>query len=323
MPLKKQSVYHRLWHTYQLNNEQLKFGSYAAELSFYVLWAIVPILLALANVIAILPIDSSTLIAASREWIPEEVQAFLQPVLQNYLNSTSSGIFSFGLLLSLWPASNVFKTLQSIFNTIYKADPANNLLFARIFSYLFTIFVVILVFVVTSIMVFGGQIITLIQGYLPGDWSILVWILRQSWLLGMILFFGLLVLIYYLIPNVDWPVLYAIPGAVFSLIGFFLVSQLFTLYLNVASRSISNQTLGIFVILMIWLYFIFMVLSVGAYVNVFVYDYTHPVPLPLDKQAHALQIVRSEDFQSHLPVLKGAIYVEERPTENTSRRMEK
>lgn len=274
--MKKQSIWQRLWRTYQKNSQQVQFGSYAAELSFYILWALVPILLALANVIAILPIDQGQVLSMINQGLPAQVQSILMPLLKDYLQNTSSGVFSLGLIISLWPASNVFNTLQRVFNAIYKAEPRQNMIVGRLFAYIFTIVMVVGIFLLTSMIMFSEQILLLVQAYIPNQLDVVNVILSQGWIIGLILLLLALVIMYYIIPNVNWPIKYAIPGAIFTFVGFAAISQLFTIYLSFAKNSISNQTIGIFIILMIWLYFNAMVLCLGAYINVIYHDYQEP-----------------------------------------------
>ena len=54
----------------------------------------------------------------------------------------------------------------------------------------------------------------------------------------------------------------------------FLISQLFSFYIDYAARNVtSNNTIGVFISLMIWLYFNCLAVMVGAYVNLIWYKY--------------------------------------------------
>ena len=73
----------KLFKTFQVNRDQLQFGTYAAELSFYIIWALIPIMLALANVIAVLPISQQEILAAMQSALPSEVESVLIPLLES------------------------------------------------------------------------------------------------------------------------------------------------------------------------------------------------------------------------------------------------
>lgn len=267
------SVFNKLIKTFQINNQQLAFGSYAAELSFYVIWALVPLMLALSNIIAILPFSEAQIIDTIQLALPDEVEVAIIPLLETYLTGTSSGLFSLSLIISLWPASNVFNTMQRVLNTIYKTVPRKNFFIARLFAYVFTLLIVIALVTFTFALVFGETIIDYIQEVFGIQFFLLEFFVNQGWILGLLGIFILLIGIYQFMPNVKWPIKYAIPGTVFALLGFTLVSQLFNVYMRFAGGNVGGGTIGVFMVAIIWLYLNAMVISIGAYINVFYHDF--------------------------------------------------
>lgn len=303
----------KLFKTFQVNREQLQFGSYAAELSFYIIWALIPIMLALANVIAVLPISQTEIIGAIELALPNEVESVLLPILQSYLQNTSTGVFSVGLIISLWPASKVFNTVQRVINTIYKAKPRKNFFLARGFAYLFTFAVVLIVSALAFLFIFGETILQFINEVFRVDLSFLNVVLQQGWIVGLVVFFALLAMMYYFIPNVDWKFKYAIPGTIFAMVGFALVSQLFTIYIAfTGNEANSNSTIGALIVLIIWLYFNAMVLSIGAYINVFYHDfkeksYWHLVEETTEHQSFKSYSDNFQHYSENKPGLKHQI----------------
>ncbi len=259
--------------TFQLNSDQLAFGSYAAELSYYIISAIVPILLAFTNVVALLPIGEGELLSGLQMVLPAEVEDVMLPLIESYLENVSTTVFSVGLLISLWPASNAFNTIQRVLNTIYKAEPRQNFFFQRVFSYIFTLVIVVVVAAFSFVVLFGETVLRLISDYINFDLSFFIGLLQGGLILGIIGAFVLLVLIYKFMPNVNWPIKYSIPGAAFSLVGFFLVSQLFSIYVSFANNLSSNSAIGVFIIVLVWLYLNATVFAVGGYINVLYHDY--------------------------------------------------
>lgn len=271
--MEQPSVVKRLIKTFQVNNRQLAFGSYAAELSFYVIWALVPLMLALSNIIAVLPFTEAEIIETIQMALPDEVEVTIIPLLETYLTGTSAGLFSLSLVISLWPASNVFNTLQRVLNTIYKTEPRKNFFISRLFAYVFTLILVIVLVTFTFVLVFGETIITYIRDVFNIQLLVLDFFVNQGWLLGVLGVFILLLGIYQYIPNVQWKWIYAIPGSVFTLLGFTLVSQLFNVYMAIAGGNVGSGTIGVFIVAIIWLYLNAMVIAMGAYINVFFHDF--------------------------------------------------
>lgn len=309
----KPTPFQRLLKTIELNNQQLAFGSYGAELSFYVIWSIIPLLLALANVIAVLPISQTEIINALRIALPDEVETTILPILQYYLDTTSTGVFSFSLIISLWPASNIFNALQRILNTIYKANTRQNAMFARAFAYLFMILLVALGVATAFIMVFGDTILQFLMETFNVRFGILEFIVQQGGLIAFVGIFLVMLVIYHFVPNVDWNIKYSVPGALFAMIGFTLVSQLFNIYLAFTGSNLGGHTLGVFIVLIIWLYFNAIVITLGAYLNVIYYDYDNKNYWQLLEATQSYQTFHrcSEDYvqrPSTLPGLRHKIY---------------
>lgn len=302
MEIKRQSVLQKLINTFQLNQQQIGFGSYAAELSFYVIWSIVPLALALANVVAVLPINQEDFVLVMQRVLPDEVEPAIMPLIQSYLDQTSTGVFSFSLIISLWPASNIYNTLQRVLNTIYKVDKPTNAVIGRVFAYVSTIVTVIGGIALSFVFVFGETVLNFLRNTFNINLWLLDYIVEQSAIIGLVTVFTALIFVYYFIPDINLRFRYAIPGALFSTLGFILVSQLFTIYVSMTNRGTGNGTMGVFVIFVIWLYFNSMILALGAYLNIFVHDYVEKSPyIPYKGLIQdTLTAISSDNYQTNL-----------------------
>ncbi|MBK0347049.1 YihY/virulence factor BrkB family protein [Aerococcaceae bacterium zg-ZJ1578] len=290
------TVIQRLLKVFALN-PQRKFGSYAAELSFYIIWAIIPLLLAFANVISILPFSAQEIMTLIENALPNEVGSFLLPILDGYLKSTSSSTLSIALVISLWPASNVFNALQRILNMIFKAPLRKNAIIARGFSYVFTLAIVLVIFTTTIVFTFGEVILSYISSVLNIEIPFIGAILHQSGLIGFIGLFLLMFLIYHFMPNVKWRPKYALIGALVASTGFLLISQLFTIYLSFNKNIDSNSAIGIFIVALIWLYYNIMVIAIGAYVAVVWHDFDTYRYVELVDMTHEKYVFKAQSDQ--------------------------
>lgn len=308
--MEKPSRMQKLIKTFQANNQQLAFGSYAAELSYYVILAIIPLMLALANVIALLPISEAEIIKTIELALPAEIEAVLIPLLESYLTGTSSSIFSLSLIISFWPASNVFNTLQRLLNRIYKTEARKNFFISRLFAYAFTLVVVISTVIFVFAVTFGQQVLQFLQEFLEIDLLFLTGFVEDVWLIGLAGIFLLVMSIYYFMPNVNWKIKYVIPGTIFTVLGFITVSQLFTLYLSFAANNIGSGTIGVFIVLMIWLYLNALVIAIGAYINVFYHDYKEKSYWNLVEETSSYQSFRSSspNYQPSATNFKNVIF---------------
>ncbi|AQS53404.1 hypothetical protein BW727_101034 [Jeotgalibaca dankookensis] len=292
--------------------KRAEIGRQAAELAYYVLLALFPLLLALANFIPFLPIPTDQVLEYVELGVPDQVATIILPILEGYLEGGNGGAISIGIIISLWPASKAFTVFQRVLNQVYDADERKNFIISRIFSFLTVLLMVSLVGAVAFIFVFGREILELIQSLIPID---ILGIITAFEYFRWIVAFGILIIImtfiYYFIPNVKWPLKYAVPGAILTTLGFLLVSQLFSLYISLAGgASIGTGTIGVFIVLMIWLYLLGIVFILGGVLNVIIYDYKHAHEEPVDKNFPYVSIIYSENGQALMPkqVLKRALF---------------
>lgn len=262
-----------------------EIGRQSAELAYYILLALFPMLLALANVIPFLPLPTDRILEYAELAVPDEIDQVLLPVLEGYLRGGSGGAISFGVFLSFWPASKAFSVFQNVLNQVYDAKPRKNFIIKRIFSFLSTLLFVTLLGVVSFIFVFGREILELVQSLFSVDILGLITAFEQvRWIMAFSVLITILAFVYYFVPNVKWALKYALPGAVTATIGFLLISQLFSYYISVAgTASIGTETIGVFIVLMIWLYLLGNVFILGGVVNVIYYDYMHQDELVVDE----------------------------------------
>ncbi|MGF3183415.1 YihY/virulence factor BrkB family protein [Facklamia sp. P12934] len=251
----------------------LSFGSYAAEVSYFILLAVVPILLAFSNLIVLLPYSYEEVIVFLRATLPGQVAKSLIPMIQQYYQTASTSWVPIGLVLALWPASNVFNALQRVLNQIYRVKSKRHFLIQRLFAYLFTLVSVLVILVSTFIFTFGEYLLTWIDQYLRSDLSFLfTWLRGGSW--GSLFFlFIFLVIVYTYLPHHQLKYTKAIPGSLFSVLTFTLLGKLFGTIIQFNQSLNSNTALGAILVIMFWIYLNCLIFFIGAFINVLTLDF--------------------------------------------------
>lgn len=280
----------------QKHFKRAEVGRQSAELAYYILLALFPVLLAVANVIPLLPLPTEQILEYVQLAVPDEVATVILPILEGYLSGGSGGAFSLGVFISLWPASKAFSVFQRVLNQVYDAEVRKNFIITRIFSFATAILLVLLLGVVAFLFVFGKEMLQLIQSLLPFEIIGIISTFEQlRWVTAFTVLILVMAFVYYFIPNVKWKIKYAFPGAAFSAVGFLLISQLFSLYISVAGgASLGTGTIGVFIVLMVWLFLLGNVFIVGGVVNVIYYDYTHQDELVIDEDFPYVSHIFSE-----------------------------
>lgn len=282
--------------------KRAEMGRQAAELAYYILLSLFPVLLALGNLIPLLPIPTEQVLSYVEMGVPAEISAILLPILEGYLEGGSGGAITIGVLITLWPASKAFSIFQRVLNQVYDAEVGRNFIMARIFSFLIAILLVGTMGLVAFLFVFGREILNLVQQLLPFD---LVGVITTfeyfRWIVAFVVLILMMSLVYYIVPNVKWPFKYAVPGAILTTLGFLLISQLFSLYISFAGgQSIGTGTIGVFIVLMIWLFLLGNVFILGGILNVVIYDYNHEDEAVIDERETYLSVLYSPKAKDYL-----------------------
>lgn len=281
----------------QKNWTNANISSQAAQLAYFVLLSLFPILLVAGNLIPFLPISTEEIMPYVKSAVPADVFKLLQPILDNILHSSSGTAISFGVITAIWSASSGFNSLQQVMNIVYGTNMRKNFIVARIFSFVIALVMIVVLGAVILIFVFGEQVIRFVQEKLALNINILSDFTTIKWVTTVSVLLIVFMTLYWLVPNVKWGIKYALPGAVFATVGWLASSQAFSLYVRFqGGKSIGTGTLSIFIVLMLWLYLIATILLLGGFVNVMVYHYLKEIKEP-DSSENEVPLIRKSKKQ--------------------------
>jgi membrane protein len=256
------------------NFERAQVSPNSAQLAYFILLSIAPILLVVANVVPFLPISATDVLPYLETALPSNIYDIVQPMLMDFFSQTRGGVVSIGLVTTLWSASKAFNATQLVLNEVYGVEKRNNFIIIRIVSFLINVAIVGAVGVIMFAFVFGEQILQFIEDIFNIELSLIAEILSFRWLILAVILLVVLALIYWLLPNHSLAFRYSIPGALFSAFGWLVLSQGFSLYVSVAGGAAAGSgAFGVFIILMLWLYLSAIVFLLGGLINVIYFQY--------------------------------------------------
>jgi membrane protein len=245
----------------------------AAELSYYFLLALFPLLIFLTSVIGIL-LGSGTgtrhaLFNYLARIMPPSAFQLLDSTMYEVTQSSGSGKISFGLLAALWAASNGMSAITDSLNAAYDLEETRPWWKQHLVAILLTIALSVLIMSSLVLVVAGGHIgegIANHYGFGPAfaiAWKVIQWPLVFA---ALILAFAL---IYYFAPDLhDQAWQWLTPGAAIGVALWLLVSIGFRLYLQFFdSYSKTYGSLGAVIVLMLWLYFTGAAVLIGGEIN--------------------------------------------------------
>lgn len=238
---------------------------YSAQASFYIIISVFPFVMLLMSLIGfIMPISSQNIM----DWINTICPAAIKPTvvtLANEIFDKSVSLVSLSALTALWSASRGIAALERGVKRIYKTKRSSNLIADGLMSVLYTFMFIALILATLILQVFGNLISDLILKYIHFSLTDIVLIKGVFSFAVMTLVFQLM---YYFFNKRQSRFHKALPGAMFSAIGWIVFSNIYSVYIdNMSNYSYIYGSLTAIVLLMLWLYFCVIIFLIGAEIN--------------------------------------------------------
>jgi len=245
----------------------------AAQLSYYFLLALFPLLLFLISILGYLAQEGTIfrdrLLLYLAALMPSSAFALVRETVDEISASRGTGKLSFGILAALWAASNGMGAISDTLNTAYNVKERRPWWRVRLISVCLTIALAILILAALAIVLYGGEIGEALTSRLGlGSLFTTIWSVIQ-WPIALIFVLTTFNLIYNFAPNISpqarrW----ITPGAFVGVALWLFVSFGFRVYLGYFdSYSVTYGSLGAVIVLMLWFYLSGVAILIGGEVN--------------------------------------------------------
>jgi len=197
--------------------------------------------------------------------LPQQAAAALSGILTSTRdNAGAASIIS--VLLLLFSGSNFFGNMQMVFNLAYHVED-RSFIMQRVVSLIMLIVVTALLLVSTTAYGLGNT-----MGSLPIALPVGPVVGRLiGWAVSLVSAVVMFLLLYKVLPNRPQGWKETLPGTLTASVLFFVILQVFPLYVTVFGRGFqAYAAFGVFLLLMFWLFLLGMVLVVGAELNAFI-----------------------------------------------------
>ena len=244
----------------------------SAQLSYSFVLAFFPFFIFLMNIIGYLRLDSQQVLIFLETLLPIEVYVLIQNIVKFVINTREGSLLSLSLFLSIWSSSAGFRGVMRGLNKAYDVVDTRNYIVKIILSIVYTIGLVFLIILMLILVVFGGVIgdffVRFFVDYVDVNIVLNSWyIIRYTFIITLMV--TVFAIIYYYVPVVKNKKLSnVLPGAIFTTIGWILISIGFTYYVNnLSNYSALYGSIGAVIVLMIWLFLTAMIILLGGEIN--------------------------------------------------------
>ncbi|EEJ0015395.1 YihY/virulence factor BrkB family protein [Listeria innocua] len=240
----------------------------AAQLAYYMLFSIFPMLLIAATLLAYLHIDKDSVFNMIKEFAPDQIMDFLEENLNTLLTQKNGGLLSIGIIATLWSASNGMNAVMKSLNKAYGVTNKRNYVVQRLLSMFFTLAMLATVGATLLLLVFGQQIGLFLINHLNFSEDFLSFWNNLRWTVTLVVIFVVFTFLYWVAPNRRSTLISVLPGALFSTIGWTIASVGFAYYVNnFGNYSATYGSIGVIIILMLWFYLTGIILMIGGELN--------------------------------------------------------
>lgn len=184
------------------NIKSNRISIHAAQVAFFIMVSFFPFLMFFITLLKHTPISEAVLLASVQKVIP----ASLSSLISTWLNESfeaSTTILSATVISALWAGSKGFASIAYELEAIYSdgLDKHRSFFSRRFHSILDTVLFTIMIIISLILLVFGNQIIQLINRFLPfmQHMTLLLFLLRSAF--SLLLFTIYFAFLYYFIPG--------------------------------------------------------------------------------------------------------------------------
>jgi len=242
--------------------------SRAAELAYYFLLSLFPFLIFLITLIGFFPLEPKDVLNLIREFAPEQTMKMIEVNLNAIIGSHNEGLLSFGIIATIWSASNGINAIVRAFNRAYEVEESRSFLVARGMAMLLTVGMIFVIITALLLPVFGKAIgLYLFSTFGLSNTFLTIWS-ASRWILSAMILFIVFTGLYYFAPNKHLKLQEVTRGSAFATFGWMVASLIFSYYVgNFGNYTATYGSLGGIIILLLWLYISGMIIIVGGEVN--------------------------------------------------------
>ncbi|MCJ7841521.1 YihY/virulence factor BrkB family protein [Lederbergia sp. NSJ-179] len=245
-----------------------RFHDQSALMAYYFMLAIFPFLVFSFAIISFFPVHSEDVLTVLEPYIPKGSFTLIKDNIMGIIGRRQTKLASFSLLAAFWIASMAVQALVRSMNDAYRVVRQETFFLALGKDLILT--AGLMITLTFSLLIPIGEEISrvFLIAHVHFPPSFYHWWAVIKWGTGSIYLFFFFLLLYKIVPSSKVTFRHALPGAVFSTIGWQTVTIGFSSYVTYfASYTRLYGYMANIIVLMIWFYFTAAVLLIGGLLN--------------------------------------------------------
>ena len=252
---------------------KLNVSRASAQLAYYMLMSVFPLLIVISAIIGMMPAGTSSLLTQVLDAVPQDVRPLLEEYLSYIGRNQGIALLSGGVIMTITASSSAFRGLMDIFQEAF-GQRARSGVADLLLSVLFSVLLLLLAYGSLLIMLLGDWLMGMIRFLLDVPVLHYGWRLAQV-LMPFLLLLAALALLYRLTAHTPHHRRRVLPGALLATIALVASTKLFSYFIGMSNRYVTVYgSLASVIIMMVWLFWCSNILIMGNIFNfVRTYDY--------------------------------------------------
>lgn len=242
----------------------------ASQLAYFLILSIFPFLMVFLNILSKTSLVQKDILLNAIYYLPIESQEIITNFVKETISGSSQSLLSISIILGIWSSSSGIRSVIRGINNAYGEKENRSFFILTIMSVVFTIAILILLTLIFPTIIFGEVISNKLFDLLGGA-NILNIVWEKLRLIIPILYMFLIFLLLYRFspsPKNNINLKKSLPGAIFSTLGWIIISKLFSYYVNnFGNFNVTYGSLVGIILLLIWLYISSIIILIGGEIN--------------------------------------------------------
>jgi membrane protein len=242
----------------------------AGYMSFTALLAIFPFMIVVAAFMSFLGTedDLNRIVELMFDTLPKEVAQTLEPAVAEVVVGRQTGFLTFGILTTLWAASNGIEAVRLAFNRAYNVEHIRSFVVRRLQNFAFVLLAGLMVPLMSFLIVLAPLVWRAASIWVDFGLTFHLFFIVVRYGIAILALFATLLVLHLWLPNHGQHLRDVLPGVVFTVVLFILAGTGFSVYLSDFSNySVTYGSMASVVIALMFFYLTSVIVILGAYVN--------------------------------------------------------
>lgn len=242
----------------------------AGHMSFTALLAIFPFLIFVAALLSFFGSedDLRRIVALMFDTLPKEVAETLEPAVAEVVVGRQTGFLTFGILTTLWAASNGVEAISIAFNRAYRVEKLRPFLVRRLQNFGCVLLTGLMVPLMSFLIVLAPLAWRAASLWVDLGLTFHLFFIIVRYSIAILALFASLLVLHLWLPNRRQRLRDVLPGIVVTVVLFILAGTGFSLYLShFTNFSVTYGSMASVVIALLFFYLTSVIVVLGAYVN--------------------------------------------------------